>query len=218
VVRSEPQPVIDASVHSEFRGTCDSKKIALSNVQVDIAPQPPTNVPNPTALARKEAVVTPKETVTSAVTSQVHSVALTVLPKHVRIPIVPSMTQSIVDTKEIPSETQAFQHVSLFQHLLSHYSDPNLQTDQGHPRPYVTTSPVQSPDILQTIFTPTPLVPTVIHTTVPDVFPVAIPEDKDHVMGPPRQTSPRHHRATDTPRLPVSTTTANIADMDDPSR
>ena len=56
-------------------------------------PQLPTNVPRPTALPRREAVVKPMETVTSVVMSQVRNTAptVTVRQKQVRISIVPYM-------------------------------------------------------------------------------------------------------------------------------
>ena len=62
-IRSEPLPVIDmvddASEHSKFSyltGDC-----ALSNVQVVMAPELSTIVPQTKAPACKEAVVTPKK-------------------------------------------------------------------------------------------------------------------------------------------------------------
>ena len=69
-VRSEPWPVIDMvddpSVTSEFFYlTGDSEghsNVALSNVQVVMVPQNPTNVPQLTVLARKDVVVPSKET------------------------------------------------------------------------------------------------------------------------------------------------------------
>ena len=110
--RPEPLPVVDmvddTSVHSEFSYlTGDSEgnsTVALSNVQVAIymASEPATVVPQPKAPARKEVVVTPTEVATSAVPS--HPVVSTVLPKQVCIPIVSSMTQSTVATKDIPKE------------------------------------------------------------------------------------------------------------------
>ena len=64
-----------------------------------------TNVPHPTALPCKETVVNPKEMVIGVVvTSQVRNTAptVTVLPKQVRIPIVPSVNQSIMVAQDIP--------------------------------------------------------------------------------------------------------------------
>ena len=85
-MRSEPAPVIDmaddVSVHSEFSYlTGDSEghsTVDLSNVQMAMAPQLPTNVPHPTALPLQEVVVKRKETVASEVTSQVLHTAPTV--------------------------------------------------------------------------------------------------------------------------------------------
>jgi len=155
--------VDDASVHSEFSyHTGDSEghlTVALSNVQGDTAPEPSNTVPQAKAPARKEVVVTPKETAISAVTTQVHPVALTVLPKQVRIS---SVTQSTVATKDIPKEPQEV----VVPATPAPISTPAITVPKcqfptlpGTPTSYVTTSPVQYPDITQTIFTPTPLVP-----------------------------------------------------------
>ena len=110
--RPEPLPVVDmvddTSVHSEFSYlTGDSEgnsTVALSNVQVAMAPETSTVVPQPKAPGCKEAVVTLKEVATRAVPS--HPVVATVLPKQVRITIVPSMTQSTAASKDIPKEPQ----------------------------------------------------------------------------------------------------------------
>ena len=70
--------VDDASVHSEFSyHTGDSEghsTVALSNVQIAMAPESSIIVPQPKAPARKEAVVTPKETAISAMSLANHMV------------------------------------------------------------------------------------------------------------------------------------------------
>ena len=71
-----------------------------------MASEPSTIALQPKTLARNEVVVTPKETAISAVTRQANPVVVTVLTKHIRIPIGLSMTQSTVATKDIPKEPQ----------------------------------------------------------------------------------------------------------------
>ena len=70
--------VDNASVHSEFSyltGYLEGQStVALSNVQLIMTPEPSATVPQPKASARKEAVVTPKETAISAVTSHANPV------------------------------------------------------------------------------------------------------------------------------------------------
>ena len=55
-VRSEPFPVTVYSIEDSE----GHSNVTLSNVQVTMAPQVPTNVSHPTALSRKEVVVRPK--------------------------------------------------------------------------------------------------------------------------------------------------------------
>ena len=81
--------------------------VALSNVQLAMAPEPSIIVPQPTALARKEVVVPPKETAVTVVPKTATPVVVTVLPKQVRIPIVPSTVQPLVATRDIPNEPQS---------------------------------------------------------------------------------------------------------------
>jgi len=140
------------------------------------------------------------------------------LPKQVRMPIVPSTMQPTVANKDIPREPQEVGVAVLAPISAPAAIKPTTQPPQllGTPTSYVTTSPVQSPGIPLTIFPPTPIAPPVITIAGPDVLPV--PQHTVTDMGPPKQIRPRQNCATDTPRLPVSTNTANIAAIDGPDR
>ena len=140
-MRTEPLPVIDmvddASVTSEFSYlTGDSEGhsiVALSNVQVVMASESPTNVPQPTTRARTDVVVPPKETGTRVVATQGRPNAPTVTtpPPQVRVLIVASATQPITVAKDRPTRQQetAVPHV----------------THVAFPAPVVRISPISNP-------------------------------------------------------------------------
>jgi len=78
----------DASVISEYSClTGDSEgqsTVALSNVQLAVAAEPSTVVPQSKAPARKDVIVPPKETAITVVPSPANPLVVTVLPKQVR--------------------------------------------------------------------------------------------------------------------------------------
>ena len=105
-----------------------------------------TVVPLPTAPAPQETVVTPKDAMhTSAPT---HPVVTAVLPKQVRVPVVPTMTQSLVATKDIAQVPQVLPETQMpisAPVVTAHKSATPLVS--GTPVSYGTTSPVQMTDI-----------------------------------------------------------------------
>jgi hypothetical protein len=68
------------------------------------------------------------------------------------------------------------------------------------------------------MYPPTPIAPPVVTTTtVPDVFPMPKPHTVTD-MGPPKEPRTRQQRATDSPLLLVSNTTADFAAIAGPYR
>jgi hypothetical protein len=103
----QPVPVIDmvddSSESSEFSYLSgdDSEgqsTVPLSNVQVAMEPVSSTVVPLPTAPARQEMLGSPKDVVTTSAPTL--PVVTVVLPKQVRVPVMPAMTQSAVTPKD----------------------------------------------------------------------------------------------------------------------
>jgi hypothetical protein len=134
--------VDDASVDSEFSYlTGDSEgqsTVALSNVQLAVMSEPSTVVPQP------KAPVPPNETAITVVPSPANPLVVTVLPKQVRIPIVPSTVQLTVATKDIPSEPQEVGPAVPASISAPAVTIPTTQPPHlpGTPTSYVTTSMV----------------------------------------------------------------------------